>query len=570
MMLANWRELAEGCLISPVKFLSINMKRLTLLLALSLPALLWAASQEVDEIDAKTAEALSAADKAFPAGQDELNKKYLEALKKLEADRQKAGDLKSLLLVRDDLKLFEEKLEVNDGPGYPGLQFWREAYAQKFHQLKKDQLERHVALLEAHRATLDSLRKKMTQGNLIEDALAADQALQDFAPRLAQAREELKSWAAKTPAEVLGKNLKPQVAETPATPAPAGTDPKTPGAPDPFGPPLPEGTAKPADTAKAKRMTSGTAVAWGRPDFGQNDIPLNFREVSDVAAGWYHSVGLSPEGKVRTWGGRGFSGGEAKIEPVNPAILTVPADLPPAVGVAAGMSFSAARLADGTIRVWGVGEALEVPEAVKDVTDLQGGKDYLLALRSDGRIIVWGSEVKKYKLHVPEGLGKVKQISAGAFHIAVLTSDGQVRAWGDNTFDQCKVTGDFYYDKPTPGGGTSSMHDDIVQVAAGSEATYALGKSGHIYGWGGKEFNQMKIPEGNSFILLEAGDRFCAAVTKVGKVVVWGTKQYPLTPDGKAQDVMKLSALNDQILGISSPDNSGSNFLDRWKKWNNR
>lgn len=546
------------------------MKRLSLLLALSVCPMLMAVSPEVEEIDKKTAEALRAADIAFPSGVEDLNKKYLESLRKVEAERQKAGDLKSLLLVRDDIKLFEEKLEIHNGASFPGLQFWREAYAQKYHQLRRENLERKLALLEAHRSSLDALRKQMTQKNLIEDAISADQALQDFAPKLAQAKEELKAWMAKTPAESVGLTAKAASTEPGTTPAPTADDPFPNG-----GTPKTDPTVPKPDPAAAlpvpgkKNLPVGRVIAWGRPDFGQNDIPMSFRDAADVAAGWYHSVGLSPEGKVRTWGGRGYNGAENKIEPINAAILKVPDDLPPAVGVAAGASFSAARFADGTIRVWGVGEALNVPAEVTDVVDLQGGKDYLIALRADGRVFVWGAEVKKYKLDVPENLGKVAKISAGAFHIVVLTTDDKVKAWGDNTFEQCKVAGDFHFAERNPKGGyTPEKTDTIVGIAAGSEASYALGKSGKIYGWGCKEFNQQQIPETNNFVHIDAGDRFCVGITKVGRVVVWGTKSYPLTPDGKAQDVVKVSALNDQILAVSADDNSGMPFIEKWRKWN--
>ena len=43
-------------------------------------------------------------------------------------------------------------------------------------------------------------------------------------------------------------------------------------------------------------------VAWGRNDGGQTDVPSGLSNVVAIAAGGYHSLALTAEGRVVAWG----------------------------------------------------------------------------------------------------------------------------------------------------------------------------------------------------------------------------------------------------------------------------
>src|SRR5215475_963264 len=67
-----------------------------------------------------------------------------------------------------------------------------------------------------------------------------------------------------------------------------------------------------ASTGAELQAVAGGIVAWGAgtfvakpPDpnnYGQSIIPPALTNVSQIAAGWRHSLALTPEGKIQGWG----------------------------------------------------------------------------------------------------------------------------------------------------------------------------------------------------------------------------------------------------------------------------
>ncbi len=229
------------------------MKKPLILALLALSGALFAASQEVDELDRKTADALNQAEVGHPASVEAMNKSYLAALQKLEAERQKDGDLKQLLMVRDDLKSFNETLEIRKGSSFPRLQFLRDAYLKQFHRLQAQRLEKRLALLEGHRTALVALQKKLTRSDLIPEALEVEKALEVCDPKIEKARGELKTWMEVKPERAikeLSKAGKEEGAETEPkhrekTPAPRHKDPEKTAA-ETVPAPVPEPAKEPA------------------------------------------------------------------------------------------------------------------------------------------------------------------------------------------------------------------------------------------------------------------------------------------------------------------------------------
>lgn len=190
----------------------------------------------------------------------------------------------------------------------------------------------------------------------------------------------------------------------------------------------------------------------------------------------------------------------------------------------------AAYLRDGTLFTWGRNELGQLgngtlegsgwgddPETanlpVRYEVDVDGlvsvvnRQTFMLGLHSDGTVLSWGSNGSgqlgrdadtdcgssgtsacgRTPTVVPGVTGAVA-IGAGFEHALVLREDGSVWAWGDNAYGQL---GD-------PAAGDTRMSpaavvgvSDIIQVAAGSDASYALTADGTVYAWGENDRGQL-------------------------------------------------------------------------------
>ncbi len=224
-----------------------------------------------------------------------------------------------------------------------------------------------------------------------------------------------------------------------------------------------------------------TVVAWGKNDKGQlgdgtntpHQTPAAVNTLSNIiaiAAGGAHSLALRSDGTVWAWGDNalGQLGDSTTMPRSNPVQVVddTNAPLTQVTKIAAAGDHSVALKSDGTVWVWGVnadafGSTRSLAHRVQDLS-FQGapvtsiiaiatGGSHDLALKSDGTIMVWGSDNKGQlgdggitntyttfthfvKTNVNTGFSGVIAIAAGGTHSLALKSDGTVWAWGDNTF----------------------------------------------------------------------------------------------------------------------------------------
>ena len=143
----------------------------------------------------------------------------------------------------------------------------------------------------------------------------------------------------------------------------------------------------------------------------------------------------------------------------------------------------------------------DIPLDLTNVVGIAAGALHSVALRSDGRVVVWGGSSVE-QTNVPANLSNVVAVAARWYHTLALKSDGTVVSWGDMT--------------PVP-----VDLSNVVAIAAGGSLDMALRGDGTVAVWG--RLSATNVPAGlSNVIAIAAGGENCAALRSDGTVVVWG------------------------------------------------
>jgi len=269
--------------------------------------------------------------------------------------------------------------------------------------------------------------------------------------------------------------------------------------------------------------SDGTVVAWGRDEDGQigngsttttpvrAPVPvLKVTGVTTVSAGAHHSQAISnSSGAIWGWGRNlhGQVGDDTTTNRHVPVITMLTSGI---MSVAGGEAHTLYTKWDGTVWAWGsnvygqLGEGTPIQERltpiqVKDssgtgylsgVLAVAAGKDYSLALASDGTVFAWGRNGygqlgdgtltdRRLPVRIPD-LNGIVAIAAGATHALALKFDGKVYAWGRNHLGQ--LGDETQTDRLTP----VQVHylEKVVAIAAGDNHSLAISQDGAAYTWG--------------------------------------------------------------------------------------
>lgn len=214
------------------------------------------------------------------------------------------------------------------------------------------------------------------------------------------------------------------------------------------------------------RKGDGTIWAWGSNNAGQvgngasgsnvtSPVQINgLSNVTDIAAGDYHSMALQSDGTVWVWGNNawgqlGTGGGDSLTPTQVPGLSNITA-----IGIGRYHSFAVEN--DGTLWAWGYNADGELGDnttqfkttpveitGITNVVQVKGGRYHSLVLKNDGT--VWtmglnddgqlgdGTNIQRLVPTQVSGLTGVRAIAAGYQHSIASKADGTVWVWGLGT-----------------------------------------------------------------------------------------------------------------------------------------
>lgn len=264
----------------------------------------------------------------------------------------------------------------------------------------------------------------------------------------------------------------------------------------------------------------GTAVGWGGnflgeatdsstpyPGMTNGAVTIAGQVLSNltaIAAGRFHSLGLKRDGAVVAWGAN--ESGQA----------AVPEGLSDVVAIAAGGNHSLALKRDTTVVAWG--QRNDPPSGLSNVVAIAVGGEMSapgVALMKDGTLAEWtpGAGPERTRVVVSNAVAVV----AGARHCLALLRDGTVFGWGFNGTGEATgmptTTGSYSSSGNVVIGGQPLSH--VLGIAAGNGYSLALKRGGTLVAWGRWDngLYPATVPAGlSNIVAIAAGESFCLAI----------------------------------------------------------
>ena len=200
--------------------------------------------------------------------------------------------------------------------------------------------------------------------------------------------------------------------------------------------------------------------------------------------------------------------------------------------IAAGNTYGIGTDVNGELYIWGhtrITEKIDIANVPQEVLDadlsmIAAGTDHVVALAEDGQVYVWGNtrlKQDKFGNDMEKAMKKggkdweVIQLEASNQFSAIVTSDGNCYLWGNGNMADVKIK--------------SKFQGKVAKVALTENEYIALMTDGSVAYTGNKDKNSpfARIPDEvkskNSAVDIASTSKSVAALTKDGKVVVWGS-----------------------------------------------
>ena len=154
-------------------------------------------------------------------------------------------------------------------------------------------------------------------------------------------------------------------------------------------------------------------------------------------------------------------------------------------------------------------------EQGKTYPKIVSGANHFAALKANGEIWTWGyngygnlglqdseARIKPTKTNIYDSIDDTQEVyavdvAAGAYHTLVLKSDGTVWATGYNGYGQLgngtnTTSNEFVQVKDPTGEG---YLEDIIEITANGNTSYALTSDGTVYAWGYNYYGQLGVSD---------------------------------------------------------------------------
>jgi alpha-tubulin suppressor-like RCC1 family protein len=319
--------------------------------------------------------------------------------------------------------------------------------------------------------------------------------------------------------------------------------------------------------------------------------------VMQVAAGGYHSMMLTRDGDVFTWGfGHYGQLGHGNMDSQN--VPKQVEGLTNVTDIAAGSSHSLAVVEAGAVYTWGrndegqlglgdhgVGTHRNVPTevpGVNEVVAVAAGTFHSFALSRDGTVMVcgWnrfgqlglGDTANRDTFTVVSGLRGVVDIDAGFSNSLAVTVEGGLYTWGKGRAMGHGGDGATQYLVPTKVTGGGIEEAVVLQVAAGRWHTMALTASGELYAWGMGDSGQLghggkehltvpRVVDGieGAVVGMSGGTSHSLVTTAEGRVLTFGTgPSGELGLGAEVEEVLTPTAIDGITIGEGGEEKEGN------------
>lgn len=278
---------------------------------------------------------------------------------------------------------------------------------------------------------------------------------------------------------------------------------------------------------------------------------------SAVSAGGEHSVALTCEGNVLTWGSNvnGQLGDGTLTRRTVPGLV---ANFSGAVAISAGSEHTLALKGDGTVWSWGrndngqLGIGSQSPTStprtpvqvsgLANIIAIAAGQDFSAALRSDRTVWTWGGNGRgdlgdnsgarqTRPVQVTTLPTNIEAIAAGDLHMLALDATGRVWAWGQNSRGEIgDGSGAFTRNLPV----LSSLANVTTSIGAGAEHSLARQVGGAVFAWGKNSDGQIgdgtqsdrnvptRVAQLAASFAAAGGSAFSIALKADGFLSAWG------------------------------------------------